>query len=103
MIERKFAVMPPYLHDKITKEILLNIPSDASVSEAIDYLLSGESRYYIYEYESVGSTFKFRLIRLALAPFWVASMPFQWLFFGEIGVSRNTKFGRFLLKIGGEL
>ena len=43
-----------------------------------------------------------RLAFLAILPFFVITIPFQWLLLGKVGVSQNSKFGRVILKLTGD-
>ena len=99
MIEQKKKRQSYY--DK--REILSKFEGTPSGEDVLDYLLGDmdwcDSEYTLYKYEHSYRSFVNRLNLIWVYPLFFISIPFQWLFRGVIGFSRDSKIGRLVNKL----
>lgn len=90
-------------------QIESKVGRDATGTEVLD-LLYGKysddegSDYRVYHYldpYKTKSTLFQRFNTLWIVPLFYLSCPFQWLFFGKVGVNQHSKLGKFIFKATG--
>lgn len=110
-----------------SKQVAIRKPAfreelESFFDKSIDSITANEVSYYFYgEYNSAHDERKCdfsivhkygnyeskkkwynRLAYLVVVPIYVALIPFTWVFKGEVGINRNSTFGKFIAKIVGE-
>lgn len=80
---------------------------EPSANMVLDYLLGDEAgyiegEYTISKYIHTRDTLINRFNLIWITPLYVITIPLQYLFIGQIGVTRNNKFGRLILRLIGE-
>lgn len=100
MLEKRKWKQRRYSYDNILIDCKEALGKDSiTAEEAMKYILGdpdgySDSEYVIYKYRTrKDRKLIYRLNSLWVAPLFVLSIPFQWLFRGEVGVSRNSRIG----------
>ena len=83
--------------DKATAESVLELIFGTYQNDYYsEYIVTWEGSY------SKEKTIWNRLAFLLILPFFIVTIPFQWLFLGKVGISQNSSFGRAILKLTGD-
>lgn len=94
--------------------ITKKMKDETDMNELLDTLFGkyndGESEYVIYRYDndsewehSRRSTLLQRFNMIWVWPLFMITVPFQWLFLGKVGLNSHSKFGKFVMKLIGEV
>lgn len=100
MLERKKWRQRNYSYDTVIKDCKEELGREEMIAEdALKYILGenghNDSNYVIYKYEyPTKRRFIQRLNAIWVYPLFILSIPFQWIFKGDVGVSRNSRVGK---------
>jgi len=96
MIERNKRRQDYYMRSEIKKEV----GEGATVDELLIYLIGDSDGHYsdyaVFKYTSTKRTLFNRINLIWFMPVYLTSIPFQWLMYGDIGVKRTSKIGKFV-------
>ena len=95
-----------YSKNEILEDVQIQMDiKDPTVDDVLTHLLGDydgwkTSNYVIHRYETeTPRTFLQRFNTIWVYPLFLISVPFQWLYKGSIGVSRNSKIGAIIHKL----
>lgn len=72
--------------------------------EVLDILFDEDGDFEVYHYKDpyYTTTLKQRLNLCWIMPLFILTIPFQWVFNGEVGVNEHSKLGKWLHKMTGQ-
>ena len=85
------------------RDIISAVGKSPTADEVLDFLLGdrdgSNSDYVVYKYKRDTRSVLNRINMIWVMPLYLCSLPFQWLFTGNIGFSRHSKIGKIMNKL----